>query len=244
MNILLFIFTITYDKIVSVRTADIAPQIDGFIEDLWSKSDTTIDLIQMIPYENKPPTEKTVVYLMQDDENLYMAFECFMEKNNIIQDMTYNDDHITLYLEPCNSKSVAYFFKVCASGIILDGMLLDDGRTTDKSWDGIWFHAVKIYNDRYEIEMKLPFKSLRYIKEMSEWSINIKRYIADCAESDFWTGFNQKDGFRISAFGKMVGVNPGATGYNFEIYPEGLFRIINNLQTGINITPRASLNLK
>lgn len=232
------------EKVIDLRYSEVGPKIDGCIEDLWQVGDSLFDFVQVLPYEDKTPSENTIVHLLQDRENLYVAFRCYTATHRPISDLTQNDDHVTLYVDPFESKTTAYFFKTCASGLINDGMYLDDGRSVDKSWDGVWYHAEKTYNDRYEIEIRIPFKTIRYKKGSTLWGINFKRYLAHCAETDFWTGFTQKEGLRVSSFGQLTSVKPESKSYYFEIYPEGFVRYDKLTGGERKIKPRASLNLK
>ncbi|GAI53069.1 unnamed protein product, partial [marine sediment metagenome] len=56
-----------------------------------------------------------------------------------------------------SSKTTAYYFQTKASGSYSDGIIMDDGRTSDESWDGVWYQASKVYEDKFEIEMQIPF---------------------------------------------------------------------------------------
>ncbi|GAH95891.1 unnamed protein product, partial [marine sediment metagenome] len=76
-----------------------------------------------------------------------------------------------------------------------------------------------------------------------EWGINFRRYIAPNQEIDTWTEYSQKQGFMISTFGTLYGIVPKASGYYFEIYPEGIIRyeVISDTTT---LKPDLSLNVK
>jgi len=61
---------------VELRGTESMPKIDGAIEDLWLSADSATGFVQRAPYEGAAPAESTVVYLLQDKENLYAAFRC------------------------------------------------------------------------------------------------------------------------------------------------------------------------
>ncbi|MCX7994927.1 MAG: carbohydrate binding family 9 domain-containing protein, partial [candidate division WOR-3 bacterium] len=243
MVILCFVL-ITNSKSLEVRFTDIAPMIDGHIEEIWSKADSAYDFIQFMPYEKEKPSDNTLVYVLQDENNLYVAFRCWTKNTQPVNQMSSNDDAVVLYLDPFGSKTTAYSFAVHISGIYSDGLILDDGRTKDNSWDGVWYYGVKQYSDRYEVEIKIPFKSIRYKKGLSEWGINFKRYISAKRESDYWTEVSQKEGMLVSKFGVLKNIHPRAKGYYFEVYPEGFVRYDKIDTLSGKIKPSASLNLK
>jgi len=245
MNLLFLIFlSINSNRVVEVRFTEKAPVIDGIIEDIWKTADSAYNFIQFDPYEKSIPTEKTVVYVLQDRENLYIAFQCYAEKHKPTAVLTADEDDIRIGIDPFGSKSTAYYFQVYASGIINDGWILDDGRNFDDSWDGVWFRAVKVYDDRFIVEVKIPFKSLRYKKGLDKWGITFARYIASNRETDCWNEFLQREGVLVSKYGKLKGIRPQATGYYFELYPEGFVRYDKIEKEKGKVKPSLSMNFK
>ncbi|TET59497.1 MAG: hypothetical protein E3J47_08500 [Candidatus Stahlbacteria bacterium] len=245
MNILLlFLLTINNDKVVEVRFTETAPRIDGVIEEVWQAADSAYDFVQFEPYEKTEPTEKTVVYVLQDKENLYFAFRCYAEKHKPTACLTADEDDIRMGIDTFGSKTTAYYFLVYASGIKNEGWILDNGRTLDDSWEGVWYRAVKLYDDRFEVEIKIPFKSIRYKKGLDEWNIIVGRYIAHNRETDMWKEFLQKEGVLISQYGTLKGVNPQTTGYYFELYPEAYLRHDKYEGEEGEYKPSISLNFK
>ncbi|HEX7320837.1 MAG TPA: DUF5916 domain-containing protein [bacterium] len=243
MFILLWALLGQSDKIIETRYSDIAPKIDGFIEEIWQQADSANDFIQFKPYEKGIPTDTTVVYLLQDKNNLYVAYRCHCRQNKPTVYPGLYEDYVVLYLDPMASKNTAYFFQTTISGVIEDGMMLDNGLNTDASWDGVWYRGVKIYDDRYEVEIKIPFKSIRYKKELSEWGVNFARYTAAIRETDYWTEVLLTEQFLISKFGALKCVEPRSTGYYFELYPEAYVRY-NTISDDEEIKPSGSLNFK
>ncbi len=244
MNLLLAFFISANGKALEVRFAETAPVIDGFIEEVWLKADSAYDFIQSVPYEKERPSDNTVVYVLQDENNLYVAFRCWTKNSKPLNRMCSNDDAVVLYLDPFGSKTTAYSFAVHISGIYSDGLVLDDGRTKDNSWDGVWYYATRTYDDHYEVEINIPFKSIRYKKGLTEWGVNFKRYIPAKQEIDYWTEVIQKEGMLVSKFGTLKNINPRAKGYYFEIYPEGFVRYDKIDTLSGEIKPSASLNFK
>jgi hypothetical protein len=231
-------------RAVEVRSTSLAPRIDGSIEALWGAADTATGFVQNQPYERSEPTERTVVYLLQDDENLYVAFRCHSLKNPPTANYTKDEDYVSIAFDPFGSKTTGYFFLVYGSGLFWDGLILDDGREQDLTWEGVWFRAVRIYPDRMEVEMKIPFKTVRYKKGLSEWGLQFHRHIASNFEDDYWTEVTQKDGDLVSRWGVARGIQPRSSGYYFELYPEGFVRYDDYKGKKGKLKPKGSLNLK
>ncbi len=252
--LIIFFLAMNSNKTVEVRFTETAPRIDGVIEDVWLPADSAYDFVQFEPYEKTEPTEKTVVYVLQDENNLYFAFHCDAQQHEPTACLTADEDDIRIAIDPFGSKTTAYYFLVYASGIRNEGWILDDGRVYDDSWDGVWYRAVKVYDDHFEVEVKIPFKSIRYKKNLEEWGINFGRYSACNREIDLWNEFVHKEGVLVSKFGTLTGVNPQAQGYYFELYPEGFVRydryegrindtiISLSMNAKWDITPQTTLN--
>lgn len=245
MNLLLVLAFFTQAKSMEVRYTDVAPRIDGVLDEVWQQADSAYGFVQFSPYEQQTPSEQTVVYALQDKENLYFAFRCESKKGKPIACLTGNEDEVMIGLDPFGSQNTAYFFSVYGSEIAYDGWILDDGRTYDDSWDGVWFVKVKLSDDYYVVEFKIPFKSIRYKKGLGEWGLQFKRDIAYNREVDYWTSVTQLEAERVSKYGKLTGIDPQASGYYFELYPEAYVRY-EKLGEGADpqIKPSASLNLK
>ncbi len=226
--ILLFIVISNSEKAVEVRFAEIAPKIDGMIEDIWMQADSAYDFVQFEPYQKEQPKEKTVVYVLQDNDNLYFAFRCYADSIKPIACFTEDEDNVRVSIDPFGSKTTGYYFLVYASEIIWDGWVLDDGQHWDDSWEGIWYRAAQVYDDRLEVEIKIPFRSIRYKKGLDEWGVQFMRYCAKNRETDFWIEVTHEEGERVSYYGTLKGINPQATGHYFELFPEAYLRIDRN----------------
>jgi len=244
MNLLLIFFVFNTVKSLEVRYTETSPEIDGVIEDVWKNADSTSNFIQVEPYEGERPSERTVVYALQDDENLYIAFRCYADSIKPIACYTGNEDHIKIAIDPFGSKTTAYYFIVHGSNIKNEGWLVDDGRREDESWDGVWYRNIKFFDDRYEVEVKIPFKSIRYKKGLEEWGIQLKRYIGGNRESNYWTEVTILAMDMVSKFGKLSGIKPHAKGYYFELYPEGFIRYDRYRGEEGEFKPSLSLNFK
>lgn len=242
--LLMFMFMAIEEKALEVHFTDVAPKIDGVIEEVWHEADSIYDFVQYLPYEKTDPTEKTVVYVLQDENNLYVAFRCHADSIRPIACYTRDEDYVRVGIDPFGSKTNGYYFTVFASNIIWDGWVLDDGRRWDDTWQGVWYRAAGVYDDRVEFEIKIPFKSIRYIKDLDEWGIQFMRHSADNLEDVLWTEVSQAEGELVSKWGVMKGINPQATGYYFELFPEGFVR--NDMYEGQADTTKvsASFNLK
>jgi hypothetical protein len=241
------LIAVNSDKVVEIRFVEKAPIIDGIIEEIWDIADSATNFIQVLPYEKQPPSEKTVVYLMQDSDNLYVSFRAYTKKYKCVSCLGGTEDYVRLYLDPFGSKNTAYYFTANASGQLTtgdDGLILDDGRRRDQTWDGVYYRGVKIYDNYYTVEYKIPFKSIRYKKGLPEWGVSFSRYITKNNEYDYWTEVNAINRDIVSRYGVLRGINPKSKGHHFELYPEGYIRYDKWGEEEGKVKPFGSLNFK
>jgi len=235
---------VTSAKVCCVPFTDISPKIDGVIESLWSKGDSIVDFIQYVPIEGTAATEKTTVYLLQSNENIYVAFKCFdadplkLNARLVSRDcFSDNGDNVWIMLDTFGDKTTAYEFGVNATGVQTDDRLSWEGRIWDPSYDGVWYSAAKITDYGYNVEMKIPFKTIRFKAGFSEWGGNFFRFISHKNEYDCWFPQHQSEGTRVSRCGILKGLNPGKQGLHLELYPVGITRYDSN-----SINPQVGLD--
>ena len=65
-------------KSSTAQRTDVAPVIDGRIDDaVWQNATVIEDLHQVTPVEYGEPTERTIIYLLYESENIYVAARMF-----------------------------------------------------------------------------------------------------------------------------------------------------------------------
>ena len=232
-------------KTIEVRHTDVAPRIDGHIEEIWQAADSVDDFVQFLPDEGGQPSERTVVYVLQDDANLYVAFRAWSIAAPPVGQLYGIEDELTLFLDPTDCRQSGYFFKAYASGLWRSGLIFDNGGGEDWSWEGVWYVNTVRYADRLECEMRIPFKSIRWRPDASEWGINFQRLIARNNEYISWTDVREREGGNmVSCYGRLEGIRPEARGYYFELLPEGYLRYGQSPGADASVVARPSLNLK
>ena len=224
-------------------------KIDGKVDDVWSFSDSTTNFFQFEPYFNKPTSVKTVAKILTTEEALYCLMICFDEKEYIQANAGMHDgytgDIASIMLDTFGDKQTAYKFAVNASGVISDSRMLDDARNRDYSWDGIWEGTSQIYDWGFVVEMKIPYKSIKYDKNLTEWGLDFDRWRSYNKEDIYWCEYEKSEGQRISKFGKLIfeDFNPTVTGLNLEIYPVGIAKSTYLGDNKYDFDPSAGLDV-
>jgi hypothetical protein len=107
------------------------------------------------------------MYLYSDRENFYFAARCFQNNPSEIKgtvtrrDNIFGDDWVSISIDTFHDRQTAYAFLINPLGMQGDGMLDSDG-DLDSSHDMVWFSKGIIDELGYTIEIRIPFKSIRF----------------------------------------------------------------------------------
>lgn len=169
------------------------PEIDGRFDDVYSGFKKIDEFYQFEPHWGKRGTERTEVFLGYDDSNLYVAFKCYdTQPEGIRASLTQREkmdnlDTVTLYLDTFNTKRRGFIFGATPQGIQFDGIRDDESRRNRKdfSWDALWESRGEVFDWGYFVEMKIPFKSIRFPahKDIQEWGMVAVRRITRKGEA-------------------------------------------------------------
>ncbi|MBN2247032.1 MAG: carbohydrate binding family 9 domain-containing protein, partial [Candidatus Aminicenantes bacterium] len=167
-------------EIQAVRTEE-AIEIDGILTEIPWQTEGYSDFLQSDPWDGSPATEKTVVWIVYDQKNLYIAARMYdKEPDKIIdllgrRDEEVESDWFTFAVDPYFDKRSGFLFAVNPAGSIRDGTLFND-EGKDYTWDGVWDCAALIDDQGWSIEIRIPFLQLRFKKKsIYTWGVNFFR---------------------------------------------------------------------
>lgn len=144
--------------------------------------------IETNPAENGPAQVETTVYLVEDGQNLYVAFDARDPNPMAIRaylrdrDSAWEDDHVGISLDTYNDERRAFQFFANPLGVQMDKTHNDVGGGggfdgPDASWDAIWDSAGKINDKGYVVEMRIPLSQLRFpdVTGTKTWGYDLLR---------------------------------------------------------------------
>jgi hypothetical protein len=175
---------------IEIPLIDTPPQIDGKLDEaVWSTAARFQGFISWEPDYGKPASEKTVMYLCSDRENFYFAARCFQKNPSEIKgtvthrDNMYGDDYAAICIDTFHDMQSSYVFLVNPLGIQGDGIFGAEGNL-DSSHDMVWFSKGVIDDKGYTIEVRIPFKSIRFpVKKQVKMGIWMARNIVRTSEN-------------------------------------------------------------
>jgi hypothetical protein len=203
-----------------------SPVIDGNLDDeLWKQAAVFRDFYQTSPGDNIEPSKPTIVYMGYDEKHLYIAFRCFDEKDKIRatvakRDDVFGEDNVRIWLDTYDDRRRAYVLGFNPLGIQQDG-IYTEGRGSDFSVDIVMESKGAIHDWGWAVEVKIPFKSLRYTAGKGKnWGFNAARNI-DRLNDEFNTWM--PDDRNVSGFlikhGKITGLDEIKYERTLEIVP-------------------------
>lgn len=211
---------------VNIPKLETIAVIDGKLDDeVWKNAAVFSDFIQTYPGDNIEPSRKTEVYVFYDEKNIYIGFKCWDEKDKIRatvakRDQVFGEDNVRVWLDTYNDQRRAYVLGFNPLGIQQDG-IYTEGQGADFSVDIVMESKGVIEDWGWSVEVKVPFKSLRYTAgEGKKWGINFARNIDRLNdEFDQWMPDDRSvSGFLIKS-GRITGLNEIKTERTLEIVP-------------------------
>ena len=207
-------------NITAIRTA-VAPKIDGLLKDsVWLQAQPASDFIINSPNYGQPASLRTEVWLLYDDEAMYVAAKNYDNPASIRKQLTARDgeqrqdvDYFSFFVDTYNDDQNGFQFVVTSRNVQSDARISPAiqsmfGLPSDYSWDAVWESNVAITSDGWTLEMRIPYISLRFSKsEQQRWGINFQRFSRKQNESSFWNPVDPNIAGFVNQFGDLLGVS-------------------------------------
>ncbi len=209
---------------ISKTSQDI--KIDGKLEDAeWLHAVPATNFVERFPGENTQPEVRTEAFITYDDDHLYVAFKCYDDPSGIRatmcqRDQFNGDDAVMLMVDTYGDASWAYEFHVNPYGIQKD-MLWSSIVGEDHGYDLIWQAAAKITDFGYQVEIAVPFASMRFPdKEEQAWKVDFWRQRPRESFSQYsWAANDRNEQCFPCQWGTVTGIEGVHPGKGFEILP-------------------------
>ena len=229
------------EKVLRIYRTNAPPVLDGVLDDAaWSQAAMIDDMHQYDPVDHGEPSERTSIYLTYDDDNLYVAaFMWDSEPDQIraremVQDRDLRfDDAIAIYLDSFNNKRTAYHFQVNPNGS-RDDAVFETPTEMNTDWNGVWHAEARINEEGWVAEFSIPFKSLNFNPNNSEWGFNIERNIARKQEEIAWVSYNRE--VNPGTSGLITGLVGLQQGMGLDIVPSIVTNQSKDFETGVSDT--------
>jgi hypothetical protein len=209
--------------------------VDGVLDEpAWADAALLEGFHQYEPIDGRPAEERTEVLVWYAPDAIFFGIRAFdtrpssIRATNADRDAIDSDDHILLYLDTFNDQRRAYLFGVNPLGVQQDGVRTEGsssagnifGGSVDTNPDFIFESAGRITDDGYVVEVRIPFKSLRFPSSGEQtWGINVLRQIQRTGYRDTWTDVRRANASFLLQAGSMTGLRDLERGVVYEVQP-------------------------
>jgi len=204
-------------------------RIDGVLDEEAWRGALSLELpFETDPGENIPSPTRTVCSFTADAAKVYVGCVATDPTPGRIRaryadrDTAFPDDLVGVVLDTFNDERRAFEFFVNPLGVQMDMVQDDVNQSEDSSWDAIWESAGRITATGYEVEMAIPFTSLRFQRGDGEqtWGLDVVRMWP--RDRRFRIALNPKDR-NVTCYlcqtSKITGFGDAEPGKNLEIDP-------------------------
>jgi hypothetical protein len=205
------------------------PVIDGKLDDAaWKQAAVFKDFYQIQPGDNIAPSQKTEVLMGYDARNLYIAFHAYDDPSKVRstvskRDAIFDDDYVGIFLDTFNDQRKAYELLFNPLGVQADAIYTEktNGDQEDFTVDVVMESKGEITGDGYTVEVKIPFKSLRFETGAGKlWGIHLLRRIKRANnELDSWMPVSRDISGTLNQEGHIKGLENIAAEHTLELIP-------------------------
>jgi len=189
-------------KFLDLKRASSSPKIDAILDDqAWEDADEANGFVQFRPAMGTPEEDhqKTTVKVTYDDNAVYFAAYLHDNPDNIMKQLTSRDnfgqsDFFLIAINPNNDAQNDTEFLVFSTGTQADAIATSDGNE-DWGWNAVWDSAVKIVDDGWIVEIKIPYSALRFSNDnVQTWGIQFHRRFRNNETQYTWNPIDKTKG--------------------------------------------------
>jgi len=200
-------------------------RIDGHLnEDAWNEVLPVHNFSEFFPNDMTRPPIELIGMMTYDQDNLYVGIivadnPSTLRANISDRDEIWQDDHAGVVLDPNRDGQGMYLIVANPLGIQADSFISPNN--DDDGFNILFRSAGQITENGYQIEMAIPFKSLRFPNVDSHiWGATFMITRPRDSRSQYsWAAISQDDPCRSCQLGEINGIRGIRTGRNLEILP-------------------------
>ena len=239
---------------VDVPRLDSAAIVDGSMnERVWSRAARLTGFSQYQPVDGRPAEDPTEVLVWYSADAVWFGIKARELHGNVVRatkanrDDIASEDHVQILLDTENGRQLAFLFGVNPLGVQQDGTRSAqfaggaggasatgggfrninplDG-TVDLNPDYIFESRGRVVPDGYEVEVRIPFKSLRYQDaRVQSWGIHVLRRVQHSGFQDTWAPAVRANSNFLAQSGLLAGLRDMHRGLVLEATPTMTARV-------------------
>src|SRR5690348_16756573 len=214
--------------------------IDGSLDEpVWQSAAVLTGFSQFSPQDGVPAADSTRVLLWHSPTALYVGIRAYEAHGAVHatladRDKISADDNVQLLIGTFHDQRQAYVFAVNPLGVQMDGMLVENGLGARGSWtptlagraaadlsqDFVFESKGHLTDFGYEVEMRIPFKSLKYQSaSVQTWDLNVVREVQHSGYEDSWAPAMRANASFLAQSGTIEGLAGLDRGVVLDVNP-------------------------
>ena len=239
---------------VDVPRIDTVVKVDGQLDEpVWARAARLRGFSQYQPVDGRPAEEPTEILVWYSPEAIYFGIRAREIHGNVVRathanrDNIDSEDQIQILLDTDDARQIAFLFGVNPYGVQQDGTRSSTfgGGAGGASATGGGFRNVnplegsvdlnpdyffesrgRLVEAGYEIEVRIPFKSLRYQDaRVQRWGIHILRRVQHSGFQDTWAPAVRAAANFLAQSGTLDGLHDLKRGLVLEATPTATARM-------------------
>ncbi|WP_411768802.1 DUF5916 domain-containing protein [Winogradskyella sp. A3E31] len=214
-------------KTLQIQRTQTPPKIDAVLdEDAWNSADIATDFVQFRPEIGVQDLEdvRTEVKMVYDDQAIYVSAYLYDDPSLIMRQFTERDnfgqsDFFAVVFNPNNDAQNDTNFFVTSSGTQGDATA-NPTIGEDFSWNAVWESKVRMVDDGWIVEMKIPYRALRFTdQEEPTWGIQFHRHFRRTRSQSTWNPLDPTQGNIGLYHGELIGLDNIKPPVRLNLYP-------------------------
>jgi hypothetical protein len=214
--------------------------VDGNLhEPVWQQAALLTGFSEFSPRDGIAAADSTQVLVWYSPTAMYFGIRAF-ELHGAVhatladRDKIASDDNVQILLGTFHDHRQAYVFGVNPFGVQMDGTIVEQGQVLTGGWtptlsgrvapdlsqDFVYSSKGRLTDYGYEIEIRIPLKSLKYQSaDVQSWDLNIVREVQHSGAEDSWVPAKRANTSFLGQFGTLDGLTGLSRGLVLDVNP-------------------------
>ncbi len=237
----------------AIPRLEAAAIVDGVLDEpAWSSAARLTGFSQYQPVDGRPAADPTEVLVWYSPTAIHFGIrarevhDASVRATRANRDNIGSDDHVQILLDTYDDRRIAFLFGVNPYGVQQDGTRSDNfaggagGQSgggggvginplegnVDLNPDYVFESRGRLVDGGYEVEVRIPFKSLRYQdRPVQDWGIQVLRRVQHSGFQDAWTPAVRASASFLAQAGRLTGLHDMHRGLVLELTPTATQRL-------------------
>jgi hypothetical protein len=221
-------------------------EIDGRLDEVvWEEAAALTDFSQYAPVDDRASEQPTTVLTWYSPTAIHFGVRASAAAGTVRatladRDRLDTEDQIQIFLSTFNDGRQAFMFAVNPLGVQADGALTEGTRGVSRGFDGlgtgreavdlspdfVYESKGRVTESGYEIEIRIPFKSLRYQSaNVQDWGIHVIRLVQSSGHEDSWVPARRAAASFLGQAGRLRALSELRRGLVLDLNPAVTSRV-------------------